>query len=378
MKIILTCLLVTSATIAFSQNRQILYGMSDVPQSLMLNPGAKVPQQKHYGIPFLSQFHLSAGAKGVTAYDIFKDDGEDVNAKITRAIFQLSNTDYFTANQQLEIISFGWRNKRGVYFSGGIYEEFDFITYFPRDLAILAWEGNRDYLDYPFDLGELNVTADLLTVYHFGANTQISDKLTIGARAKVYSSMASVSSTDNRGTFTTSFDDDGVNVYDQTIEDAYVKVQTSGVASFSEKEGFGEMSKALIKRGVFGGNLGLGIDLGVTYDISRQVKATASVIDLGFIYHNKDVETYRAEGDYNLNGIELIFPPLSEGNATIPYYDNLEEELEREIPIDTITKGYVRMRPLQTNVALEYGFGSVFGGEVCDCTNKGSVADWAQ
>ena len=36
-----------------SQNKQILYGFEEIPQSLLLNPGAKVLQKRHYGIPFL-------------------------------------------------------------------------------------------------------------------------------------------------------------------------------------------------------------------------------------------------------------------------------------------------------------------------------------
>ena len=99
----------------------------------------------------------------------------------------MNEKDFFFASQQLELINFGWRSRNETYFSGGIYQEFDFVFYFPRDLAILAWEGNRDYLDYPFDLGQLSGAADLLTVYHFGANKKIGQKLHAGLRAKVYS-----------------------------------------------------------------------------------------------------------------------------------------------------------------------------------------------
>ena len=109
----------------------------------------------HFGIPFLSQIHINGGASGVTVFDIFGESSVDINTRIRNKIFELKNTDFFTATQQLEIINFGWRAKNNIYFSGGIYQEFDFITYFPRDLAILAWEGNRDYIDYEFDLGEL-------------------------------------------------------------------------------------------------------------------------------------------------------------------------------------------------------------------------------
>ncbi|QIE59241.1 hypothetical protein G5B37_06595 [Rasiella rasia] len=362
---------------SFAQNKQVLYGLTEAPQNLMLNPGSKVPYKKHFGIPLFSQIHINGGSSGVSAYDIFQESDIDINTRIRNKIFELENTDFFTATQQLEILSFGWRSKNDIYFSGGVYQEFDFITYFPRDLAILAWEGNRDYLDYPFNLGELSLTADLLTVYHFGANKQLTDKLTLGLRAKVYSSMISFSSTDNQGTFTTSLDTDGVNIYDHTIADANVTVNTSGVASLRDRDGAGDVSGDILGRAFFGGNLGVGVDIGATYDVTNRITASASVLDLGAIFHTKDIESYQATGDYTLNGIELIFPPLGDGEPTLPYYDNLEDELENEIPIDTITSGYTQWRPLKINASVEYGFGNSIGGE-CDCTNPGGGVTWQQ
>ncbi|MEZ4875832.1 MAG: DUF5723 family protein, partial [Flavobacteriaceae bacterium] len=346
-------------SIGFAQNKQILYGLDEVPQYLLLNPGASVPQKKHFGIPFLSQIHLNGGASGVSVYDIFGDTGEDINAKIERKIFEMKNTDFFTATQQLELINFGWRSRKGVYFSGGIYEELDFITYFPRDLAILAWEGNANYLGYEFDLGEISTTGDLLTVFHFGANKVLNNQWTVGARAKIYSSMLSFSSTQNTGTFVTNLADASApNIYEHIVSNANVTLKTSGMASLQDQFSAGEV----MGRAFFGGNLGVGLDLGTTYHINSDWTATASLLDIGLIFHSKDVKTYQATGDYVLNGIELIFPPLSQGEGTFPYYDDLEDEIEREIPIDTLYNAYSQLRPLKVNASLQYSFGKALGG----------------
>jgi hypothetical protein len=376
MRVILVFFLAFGLTIGFAQNKQVLYGFDEVPQSLLLNPGTTVPQKKHFGIPFFSHFHINGGSSGVSVYDIFGDTGEDINAKIERKIFEMKNTDFFTATQQLELISFGWRSKKDIYFSGGIYEEFDFISYFPRDLAILAWEGNANYLDYPFDLGEISTTGDLLTVYHFGANKAISNKLTVGARAKVYSSIMSFRSTNNRGTFITRLaEGDAPNIYVHIVNDANVMVETSGIASLDE----GGMGEKLIGKALLGGNLGIGVDLGATFAINSHWTASASLLDIGVIFHNKDVESYKASGNYVLDGIELIFPPLSQGEETFPYYDDLEDEIEREIPIDTLYDKYSQLRPLKVNASLQFSFGKITGGgDVCDCLNKGGGVEREQ
>ena len=241
MRFILVFFLAFGLTLGYAQNKQLLYNFNEAPQSLLLNPGTNVPQKKHFGIPFLSQIHINAGSSGVSVYDIFGNTGESINAKIGRKIFEMKNTDFFTATQQLELISFGWRSPKDIYYSGGVYEEFDFITYFPRDLAILAWEGNANYIDYPFDLGEISVTGDLLTVYHFGANKAITNKLTVGLRAKVYSSIMSFRSTNNKGTFVTRIAEaDAPNIYEHIVNDADVSIETSGIASLDENSSAGD------------------------------------------------------------------------------------------------------------------------------------------
>tara|TARA_R110002124_G_scaffold131910_1_gene294331 strand:+ start:59396 stop:60811 length:1416 start_codon:yes stop_codon:yes gene_type:complete len=368
MRNLLICCIALWAVTAIAQNKQVLYGLEDIPQSLLLNPGAKVFQKKHYGIPFLSQIHFNAGSSGVSAYDIFGNSGEDINTKIRNKIFELKNTDFFTATEQLELISFGWRNKKDIYFSGGIYQELDFITYFPRDLAILAWEGNRDYLNYEFDLGEISTTGDLLTVYHFGINKAVSKKLTVGARIKLYSSMFNFRSTNNRGTFVSRLGDGDVNIYEHTVENANVKVETSGYAPLRELDGANEVTSEILGRAFFGGNFGLGVDIGATYDITDKLSGSASFLDVGAIFHSKDVETYEASGSYTLDGIELIFPPLADGQSTIPYYDDLTDEIEEAIPVDTLHNSYSQFRPVKFNASLKYSFGRPTDGrDDCDC-----------
>lgn len=359
----------------YTQNKQLLYGMADIPQSLLLNPGGKIPQKIHAGIPFLSQIHFNGGSSGVTVHDIFGNSNEDINTRIRNKIFELSNRDFFSVTQQLELINFGWLAKNKIYFSGGIYEELDFILYFPRDLAILAWEGNRDYINYEFDLGEVSTTGDFMTVYHFGANKQINDKLTFGIRAKIYSSIISYRSTNNRGSFVTTLgDENSPNVYEHNLQNVSMSVETSGFSSLQDLEGSSQISSELIGRAFFGGNLGVGIDLGATYDITDNITASASILDIGAIFHKKDVESYRASSNYTLDGIELIFPPLVNGQGTLPYYDNLEDEIENDVPIDTLNNSYSQFRPAKINASLAYSFGKrIDGSAECNCKSAGGA-----
>lgn len=356
--------------LGFSQNKPILFGYEDIPQSLMVNPAADMPQGMHIGIPFASHLYVHGGSSGLSVWDIFKDQA-GINERVTAAIFDLKPSDFFAANQQLEFINFGWKQEQsGIYYSGGIYQELDVMVYFPKDLAILAWEGNRNYIGKAFDLGELSVTGEALTVFHFGASKKVSKNLRLGARAKIYSSIAHFSSTGNKGTFRTIIGDGTVNIYEHIISNANIEVRTSGIQSLSNAESGSETVNQVVKRGMLGGNLGLGVDLGMSYDFDKHWTLDASILDLGAVFHTKDVERYESKGSYVLNGVEFIFPALEEGQESIDYYTGLTDQFNDEVPRDTITSGYVQLRPTKFNASLTYGFGEFGEGEDCNCLNK--------
>lgn len=362
-----------------SQNKEILYGLEETPQALMLNPGSRVSYDYHFGIPFLSQVHVNGGSSGVSAFDIFQESSVDINTRIRNKIFELENTDFFTATQQLEILNFGWKNKKDFYFSGGVYQEFDFVFYFPKDLAILAWEGNANYLNKEFDLGELNTAGDLLMVYHFGANKKLNEKITVGVRAKIYSSMLSFRSANNSGTFVTRLSESGNNIYEHIVSNANLTVNTSGIASLSDIENGSEATGKILSSAFFGGNLGIGLDLGATFEINEKWTASASVLDLGTIFHKKDVESYNVSGEYNLEGIELLFPPIGQGEASPPYYEDLIDDIEATFPVDTIYDSYSQMRPVKMYASVNYHFGRPIGGdEACNCLKMGENQQYNQ
>ncbi len=378
MKYLLYCIFFFWGFSLFSQNKEVLYGLDETPQALLLNPGTRISNKYHFGIPLISHLHFNGGSSGISAYDIFQNTSVDINTRIRKKISELDGRDFFTASQQLEILNFGWKNKQEFYFSGGVYQEFDFIFYFPKDLAVLAWEGNANYIGKKFDLGEVNTRGDLLMVYHLGATKRWNKKLTIGARAKIYSSLLSFSSTDNSGTFETRISESGNNIYEHVVN-ANLSINTSGIASLSDLEDPSQATNKILNRAFLSGNLGLGIDLGATYEINEKLTASASFVDLGAIFHTKDIESYTVNGEYTLDGIELLFPPLVSTDTAPPYYDDLIDEIEDAFTVDTVYNSYSQMRPLKIYSSLKYNFGRPVGSdEGCDCLNTGENQKYNQ
>ncbi len=367
-------LFILIANIVCAQNKELLYDFTDLPQSLLLNPAADVKMNKHLGVPFLSQIHANVGSSGVSIYDVFADDGRSVNEKIEEALANLSSHDYFTVNQQLDILNFGWRADNDIYYSGGIYQELDVIGYFPKDLAVLAYRGNRDFEGVPFRLSDISATAELMSVFHFGYNKKVNRNLRFGARLKIYSSIFNARSTRNRGTFTTIETPNGNNIYQHIISGADVRLQTAGYASLRDIEseddvdGGKQVTKKFINRALLGGNLGLGVDVGFTYDIEEQWRVTGSVTDLGMIFYTKDVETYKAIGDYVFEGLQA--PIQSEEDV-----NDVLDELEEAVSYDTIHNSYAAFRPMKLNGSLKYSFNRYSSGN-CDCYLDGEDAPY--
>lgn len=376
MRKILVAIFLLNISFASAQNKNLLFGFKEIPQSLMVNPGEEVNYKWYTGIPLISGLSVDAGISGgVSVFDVFAVDGVDINVKIRNAIARLDRNDFTSINQQLEIFNVGFKvggqYRDDIRYSFGMYQEFDFFGYFPNDYAKLAFEGNESNINEAFSLGDLNIKADLLTVFHVGVNKKVNDKLTVGGRAKIYSSIVSASSTNNAGTFVTRESD--TNFFEHRI-DADLLIQTSGIASLrSDSDANPPVEGADIvptfrKRALLGGNLGLGFDAGFTYRFDEQLSFAASVQDIGFIRHSKDVESYQLKGNFTYDGFELLFPgaPTTNDQST-DYYREVADALKEALPFDTITKAYTRWRAPKFNAALRYEWGVARTGDNCDC-----------
>ena len=349
-----------------AQNKQLLYDFTEIPQALMVNPGMETDFSWYAGIPALSGISFQAGSSGISVNDIFADDGLNINDKVRdRAIYGMSVKDELSGTYQLEIFNGGFRGKDpSVFYSFGLYNEGDAIGYWFQDYAILGYEGNADRLNDRFDLSHLKTRGEMLNVFHFGINKKMNGDLILGARGKIYSSIFDFNSTHNEGYFVTT---EGQNNILASTLDADLQLRTSGLNALENAIDDETIPGTLIKRGLFGGNLGLGVDLGFTYHLNPQTVLTGSLLDLGFIYHANDIENFALQGNATIEGMQIILPDaLSDPNQD--FWQNLVDEVEAFIPFEEETSSYITFRPTKLYGSLRYNFGEpVQGPALCDC-----------
>ncbi|MFH7002273.1 DUF5723 family protein [Flavobacterium bizetiae] len=349
----------------FAQNKEVLYNFTSIPQSSLVNPGADVSYKFYFGIPVLSGVSANLGSSSFSAYDLFANNGVDFNDKVRNVINNSSSKDKAQVNQQLEIFSGGFRvggRDSQSYISFGAYQEFDFLMYVPKDLGILALDGNRNHIGKAFNLADLNVRAEVLSVFHVGFHKKLNEKLVLGGRAKLYSSGANATSTKNSGFIYTGQNEGSPNMYNQVIA-SNLELKTSGIATFTKDEYEGSIPKDIAHNTFFNGSLGFGIDVGLTYYFKDNLQFTASVVDLGFINHTKDLETRSYKGTYNYQGANPSFDPANEPG-------DIFDDFEIAIPRETSYNKYTTWRPTKFYSSIQYSFGESRSNGDCNCKGK--------
>ena len=213
-------------SIAYAQNKQVLYDFAGLPQTLLLNPGSVVDLQFHVGLPAFSQVSIQGGFTGFSAYDIFADDGRSIEDKLDEAFDTYGKTEFVAINQQVELLNGGFQLPNKSYLSFGFYQEFDFLAKIPKDIVELYYNGNS-IVDRRYSIKKTGIRAELMGIMHLGLTKKINEKWHIGARAKIYTSVFNAQSKLNKGSFYT--EDGNSNIYSQHLENLNLKLQTSGL-----------------------------------------------------------------------------------------------------------------------------------------------------
>ncbi len=330
-----------------SQNKQVLYGFAELPQTLLLNPASETNYKFHIGVPLLSGFSSEFGAKGFTIADVFAADNRPITDKIKEVFDKLTVRDYMKFNTQIEILSGGFRPNNKTYLSFGFYQEIDGIGYFPKDVVTFINDGNEAYLNKAFDVSQVVYKFDFLGVIHAGITRKINDKLTLGGRFKIYSSALNMESTNNSGTFTSVQGTD--NIYRHYLDNINVNLKTAGLVKDDE---FIDDPSTFLKNTFLGGSLGIGFDVGITYHFTPQLEFSGSIIDLGFVNHKKNIKNTVAKGSFAFDGVDFEYD-----TSPRDYWAEIDARFKEELPTDENEASYISWRPTKINAALKYSFG---------------------
>lgn len=363
---IFSILLMLFTVVLTSQNKQILYGFDNIPQTLLLNPGAKTNYKYHIGVPLLSGISVQANMSGFTIADLFRNDNVDFNTKLDNVLNQLDYNDYIALNTQVEIINAGYEMNDKDYLSVGFYTEVDAFSTIPRGFLELLRDGNAPNLNRSFLFSRFSTKADVLGVLHAGISRKVNERFTAGVRLKIYSGSLNVLTNDNQGSFTTRLGTNGI--YEHTLSGLDLAGYSSGFYG-SENEFDIEVSDVLSKT-FLGPNLGLGIDIGFTYQMDEQTEFSASLLDIGFINYSDQLRNGTVTGNYVFSGIEFQYD-----GSNPNYWQDLNDDISASVPRSENKESYSVMRPMKFNAALHHYFGKSRREESCSDISYHSYYD---
>jgi hypothetical protein len=102
----------------------------------------------------------------------------------------------------------------------------------------------------PFNLGDLSLRAEMLSVLHVGFHKNVTDRLILGARAKIYMSSFNATSNKNSGYIYTVPAEN--TIYEQVIS-SDMQLNTSGISEYISKVTMETLPATLEKKALVAG-----------------------------------------------------------------------------------------------------------------------------
>lgn len=304
----------------FSVHGQYLrtsYFMDGAYNRLQLNP-ALVPSRGFVGIPGLGSINAAVSSNSLGTQDVIDCIGStDYFFNNDNFYSRLKDMNDVSAAAAVDIINFGFVRGKGFWsFNVGIRVDGDASIH--KSMFDYLRETSHD--DFSWSNTDINVQTEKMKAHAYteigaGYACQMTDKLTVGARFKVLLGMANMNLEMNNLSVQSNIPDD--YSLGMPAELAEARIQSDAVLEcnmrgleLSEKtnlDGTRTYVDAMELNSYGVGGYGAGLDLGVTYQLTNQLKLSASVIDLGFISWTKSSSIIaRSKGEEVYDGTNYL------------------------------------------------------------------------
>ena len=327
-----------------AQQDFIMYHMPSIPQITQVDPASFPDSKFDIGLPIISSVYGSIFNTGFSMGDIFYNNADSIMMPdVDNAIAKMSSQNFFILNGSTDLIFVGLK-KGNNFFSLNVTEKLDFTFNYPKDLIVLAMEGNGNrLLGKRASLDGLGFDFTHWREYAVHWVHDVHHKFSYGTRLKYLYGMEN---------FTTDVSYMGIET-DQNSHalkfDMAFDFRTSGLpkimidgdipaigglntkdSSIMQESGFspGYINNYLFNRK----NRGFAIDLGFNYHINDKLLLEASVLDLGFINWKSYTANSKLEAwDYEYDGIDNPISIFGEGSSVEFLKGVLEDSIEEDL-----------------------------------------------
>lgn len=300
---------------AQAQYLRTSYFMEGASTRIQMNPGLQ-PTRGYLNLPLIGNFNVSANTNSLGINDVIDitKDGNDFlnNNTLYNSLLQENRLNM---NLNANILSFGWyRGKNFWSFNAGLRMDID--AQINKDMFTMMRNMNGFDIEsvagqkQRYNMGNQSVNMNAYAEVGLGLSRRITEKLTIGARAKVLLGLArtevnieqfdldlDIPEVPNTGNMT----QEELMNYEFNEEDWYgkgysynakanvVTTLKGGGMTFDENNMITGFNLDANNFGIAG--TGFGVDLGASYSIFKNLTISAAVLDLGVMKWNKNNTT---------------------------------------------------------------------------------------
>ncbi|PZE17146.1 hypothetical protein DNU06_10415 [Putridiphycobacter roseus] len=311
------------------------YNINNTAQSQYLNPAFRPSSKVGISIaPFSNLLNVQFLHTGFALKDAFtpRTNSDTLDLTLGKLVDNLNKVNYLDFNMQNELLAFQVTTKKtSVNFT--VNSVFRSGFSYPKDLLRFAYYGNggEEYLGkrVAFD----NIGFDALWYLEFGVglNRKIGDKLTVGAKVKFLKGIASFQTAESQfGLYT------DPKTYALEVDGA-MALNYNNLAALEGLQNNSSDLGAIYDSVSTTKNIGLGLDLGATFQLTKKIMLSASVIDLGAIKWKDNVTNYKVNPfTFEYKGVDVD----KYLNDTSDYFQELVDSLTQLTTVVTTHNTY--------------------------------------
>ncbi len=303
-KTIVLIILLMAYSLTKAQQNNTLFLMHDLPQANIVNPAVQIKCKLHIGIPILGSTHINAYSTGFAFNDVFeKYNGDSLRFNPDKTLHQFNKYEIIGSEVHLSLLSFGYKYRNN-YFTFSVNEKVNSYSILSKNALLLANEGNSQFVGRNTNLGGTRINAVHYREYALGWAKNVNEKFNFGIRAKLLFGKANIYSkptniylyTDpttyalnliGSGSIYTSFPMNITTTEEGTVDDIEdIKLKDIDIKNY------------LLNTK----NKGIGVDIGFIYKLDQMTTFSASILDIGYIKWNSDVNQFHSSGKIDITG----------------------------------------------------------------------------
>jgi len=315
---------VMSFNVVFSQQDNTLFFMHELPQANFVNPAVPSTCKLFIGFPALSSIAANYSNTEFTINDaLTKRPGSDsLYLDLDNIVSNVRGKELITSDVDLTLFTMGIHVKQ-YYLTFSINEKATTYNMIPAEAMKLAWDGNTQFRGDQASVNGMRINANSYHEFAFGASKDLKNSSwRLGARVKFLFGLGNVFTPKTNGYLYTDKTTFALNLLlDSRVNtslpiDSISTDENGRVTDIAFREDMTAKDYFLNFR-----NFGIGIDLGFINKINDKTTLSGSLLDVGAIFWNKDVNKFSSDGQvaYTGLGVSSDFDSLQQLVDTLQY-----------------------------------------------------------